>query len=257
MNGTLGIYSRVIGNDLPTHAIELRTRHNRAQQPVPGDAFRNLLLAFFLHQYKLSGNAMGTGAVEPSWASFGTVGVPARLPGRVGGEWPILDEEVLAGVVETFHCLADLNISDPSTSRDLALHRLHLGYSREDDPDALLDFVIALEALLLPDGDQELKYRFCVNGSLYLRPEGGTASGIHASLGNLYKTRSRLVHGGKRQKRDDVEVASNEARRFASIGLLRAVSSGFPTAKDFDAMLLRALDSAASDACEGTTPAAL
>jgi len=59
--------------------------------------------------------------------------------------------------------LKGYRIDDPQRTPELALRRSNIGNGREDAADALVDFVIALEALLLPYDEQtrrsEMTYR--------------------------------------------------------------------------------------------------
>jgi hypothetical protein len=89
-----------------------------------------------------------------------------------------------------------------------ALHRYIIGRKRDDLADKLIDYTISWESLLLSQKksqtDQELSYRFSVNGSSLL-------STIHRNKNNkeyfkkmrcIYSLRSSIVHGGDPGKID-------------------------------------------------------
>ena len=70
--------------------------------------------------------------------------------------------------------------------------------ARDTYADALLNFVIVLEALLLRGEKTELTYRFKINGANYLSNSFAEKELRYNQLGELYEFRSRLVHGGKK-----------------------------------------------------------
>lgn len=103
----------------------------------------------------------------------------------------------------------------------------------------MLDFVIALEALLLPDDSRgDLSYRFRLHGAYYLSSSVMERPGIAEQLNDLYKLRSRLVHGGKYPEQEKLSSVRETARDFARIGLIRAVHDGFPTGAEFTQVIL-------------------
>ena len=62
--------------------------------------------------------------------------------------------------------------------------------------DALVDYVIGLEALLGTDEERtELGFRFRVRGAVVLSKVRGERRENMRRLGNLYELRSRVVHG--------------------------------------------------------------
>ncbi|MGH3607200.1 MAG: hypothetical protein ACRDRD_03820, partial [Pseudonocardiaceae bacterium] len=106
----------------------------------------------------------------------------------------------------------------------------------------MLDFTIALEALLLPyDTDArrgDLSYRFRMHGARYLGNDATDRHGMFKRLRDVYDMRSLLVHGGKYPVGDEIREARESARELARIGLLRAVHEGFPTVDMFKQMVL-------------------
>lgn len=63
--------------------------------------------------------------------------------------------------------------------------------------DKLVDYTIAFETLFLTPVEQELSYRFKLNGtSLISRIDNIDKRIIFNALGDLYKLRSKIVHGG-------------------------------------------------------------
>ena len=80
----------------------------------------------------------------------------------------------LADIVVVADLITDASVDTPVQAPDVALHRFSLGSGRTVATDALIDFVVALEGLLLPStGDnRELRYRFSLNGAVFLGTNG-------------------------------------------------------------------------------------
>jgi Apea-like HEPN len=101
--------------------------------------------------------------------------------------------------------------SDKTLSR--ALHRFILGRQRSDLHDRVVDYVIALESILLTqDGNaitQELTYRFAINGAILLWKAKAKESKneLFLKLKGAYKIRSIIVHGGSSEDIDKVSRA--------------------------------------------------
>lgn len=76
--------------------------------------------------------------------------------------------------------------------------RLRSASTRREREDALVDYVIGLEALLGVEEERtELSYRFRIRGSVLLSKTRSARKGFINPLRELYDLRSRLVHGGK------------------------------------------------------------
>lgn len=135
------------------------------------------------------------------------------------------------------------DLAVPTSSAGLSFRHFALGMSREDYADAFLDFMIALEALLLPSNDYqgEISYRFRLHGALYLEQEPQKRTEVYKTLKKLYETRSRLVHADKRNgypTEDELENSCSIVKEFARKGLLIALQNEFPTANFFLKLLL-------------------
>jgi hypothetical protein len=165
-----------------------------------------------------------------------------------------LTEEGFARSVATAKALGGYGITQPRSPKDLALHRFFTGAARQgvgdflpggadrNATDAVLDFVIALEALLLPYDENarhgDLSYRFRVHGAHFLAADASQRAALARQIGRIYEVRSRLVHGGKYPSSDEIKTIRDEARDLARRGLLRAVHQGFPTAAEFNQVVL-------------------
>jgi Apea-like HEPN len=215
--------------------------------PVP-----SLIGALQLHGYLVAGRFYLVQS-DPPWLFPIRQQVPFTVPGIVDGR-SVLTAEDFAAAVTTAKVLAGYGITQPRSPKDLALHRFfagvarqsvtdfHLGGADRNAADAVLDFTIALEALLLPYDEKarhgDLGYRFRMHGAHFLADERAQRAGLARKLGGIYEVRSRLVHGGKYPSLDEIQTTRGDARELARRGLLRAVHDGFPTAGAFNQMVL-------------------
>jgi len=94
---------------------------------------------------------------------------------------------------------ADLRRIVESEQHYLRLPALKLleGGRRARNDDAIIDYSIALEALLLSGLRQELSYRFALRGSTIRSLRGGVRKDHFEALKELYGVRSRIVHGDR------------------------------------------------------------
>jgi hypothetical protein len=190
---------------------------------------------------------------SPSWVQPGLHQLPLTLPRYVGEATPFTAHDMHT-VTATSKVLAAYNVVNPRSAKDLALHRFLAGVARQDASDflpdmthrnaadAVLDFTIALEALLLPYDENarhgDLGYRFRLHGAYFLAEASDERPAIARQLSSIYNIRSRLVHGGKYPDQTEIAAVRDQARELARRGLLRAVHQGFPTAKVFNHMIL-------------------
>jgi hypothetical protein len=190
---------------------------------------------------------------DPTWLLPLRQNLPLNVPGIVEGR-SVLTAEGFAASLATARVLAGYGITQPRSPKDLSLHRFFAGVARQgasdflpggadrNATDAVLDFTIALEALLLPYDENarhgDLSYRFRMHGAHFLADDPAQRAALVRKLGGIYEMRSRLVHGGKYPSLDEIKTARDDARELARRGLLRAVEKGFPTATAFNQMIL-------------------
>lgn len=99
----------------------------------------------------------------------------------------------------------------------LALRRFNFGYERVRPEDRLIDYTIALEALLLKQNEQqELAYRFALRGARLLGDDETRRVEVHGLLRKTYQLRSEIAHGG--QVQDRVRFDSNELQFNEFVG---------------------------------------
>ncbi len=228
-------------NELPYTVLELRVsgprreQHLRSQERVP-----SLITAFQLLGHHVVGRWVAERA-DPAWVFGGQSYHPLVLP-QQPRTTSRLTTEGLQTLIATAKQLERYHISQPASAHDLALHRFATALARDTYADGVLDFTIALEALLLPYDENarrgDLGYRFRVHGAHYLSERADERPEIAKQLSRIYEMRSRLVHGAKYPDRVQIRAVHDLAYDFARRGLLRAVREGFPTAAMFNQMVL-------------------
>lgn len=233
---------RVEGFTDPPHVLlELRSSGSRLDWYSPSrDRAALFVASFHLHGHAVAGTIVAETS-NPSWVLSSRHSGPLNLPRQCAKPTAITAEGFRA-VVATARLLDSYDIREPSSPKDLALLRFAIGVARQSHTDALLDFTIALEALLLPYDTAakrgELGYRFRVHGAHYLTTAAADRAATFKRLGDIYEMRGRLVHGGKYPVGGTVRAIRESAHEFARRGLLRAVHDGFPTAAMFNGMVL-------------------
>jgi len=129
----------------------------------------------------------------------------AIVPRAIFGERVRVNKAIGAKVAAVYRMLKGLG-TDTVLSR--ALRRVVLGARRGDQIDKLVDYVIALEAILLTQHGaavtQELSYRFSVNGAALVSTvrRGSSRQDIYQRMRSAYAARSCVVHGS-----DDAALA--------------------------------------------------
>ncbi len=238
-----GIGRQNVFLNIPTVALVIDVPTARmGQHPDPSATISNWLCALYLQGYTLVGREARMES-HPSWISVGTSNIPLRMLEHIT-ESKMLSPRDFEKVHATVEKLKKYNIGAPLSSKDYAVHRFYLGAARPSAADALVDFVVALESLLLPYDSEarhgDLGYRFRLHGGHYLTEKKAERMQVFKQLKTLYELRSALVHGGKFPKPSDIEEGRRMAMRLARIGVLRALETGFPRPEDFRVFLLGA-----------------
>ncbi len=238
-----GMSSVLGGVSLTLPMVTLEVQVNTARDAEPPDT-RNLLdrwlCAFHLHGYSISGGASKFEGL-PRWRMSTSNHTPIAKH-SAPEKWSSLDLSDLQTLLQTVTQLEKYNLATPASPQDLALHRFYSGAARSNPADAILDFVIALESLLLPYDESarhgDLGYRFQIHGAHYLSEDPSDRVNLAKKLAALYGLRSRLVHGGKYPAPAEISSGKQVADELARLGLRRALREGFPTAATLKQMAL-------------------
>ena len=132
---------------------------------------------------------------------------PRRFDFRVSQFSPFQE-----GEVKDLGALVLLLLGESGRSRPIFQARSRLANSIDryapDDPERLIEYAIALESLFLSDAPNdrgELSYRLALRAARLLEEDLESRISCFRTIRNLYKFRSRLVHGGSLEKLKPVE----------------------------------------------------
>jgi hypothetical protein len=151
-----------------------------------------------------------------------------------------LGRDVFGEAVRLAEEIPPTAVDAPVSRRDLALHRFYLGAVEEAPTEQLLNFVIALEALLLPPSvDGELSFRFALYGARYIGGSQSERGRAFRELQKVYRMRSKVVHGTNPPPSSDLADAATTARRLAERLLVKALKGGWPEPEGFKGEALR------------------
>lgn len=220
--------------------IEVRSRVPKAKEPTDAVSWKKAILAFQLSGFDISGSGRTYQWVEPEWINFGRLSSPAQLMKQAGGEPRGLDHELLEEICGLARLIDDRVFESPTRPLDVALHRFSLAAGRPTHADSLIDSVVTLEGLLLPGGDpREMRFRFSLNGAVYLEADRAKRLALRKHLAAIYDMRSKVVHGGSSPPdQATVHSLSESAYSWAREGLVKALINGWPTQDDFFQLLL-------------------
>jgi hypothetical protein len=206
------------------------------------DRLARVVLALQLMDYDIMGEGVAISWAEPGprLGVFGLkrVAMPVLSTGGSRTFAPLGPVE-LQRAVELAELIPRGCLDNPLQRRDIALHRFSLATSQREDAEAVIDYVIALEALLVPgESTTDTTLRFSLNGARFLATNPAERHSIYGDLKRLYAARSNLVHGTKLKAAADFSTLRREARTLASRGLVKALQSHWPTAEEFDSAAL-------------------
>jgi hypothetical protein len=242
----MGLGRHVPRNVPLTHLIEIRARYPRMPQPY-FDVDRptwSTKGALFLNGFGLAGTGTAMSELEPVFVGL-RAGGPVALA-NVARNPRLLDDATLTDVAADAERLSVIWAPVPRSPSELAIHRFILGCTRDQDVDALVDFVVCLEAILLPDDPEsrrsDLSYRFRLHGAYFIAETPGRLRPIWRDLRDLYNSRSRLVHGGGFPDPREIGRETLIARRLAARAVRKGLREGFPDSNYFNSAMLRELD---------------
>jgi len=136
----------------------------------------------------------------------------------------------------------------------IAIKRLNLSFTRGNSEDQFIDAMVGLEALYLPSGTNgELKFRLSLRVAIHQDDNPDERVEKYECVNDLYKTRSKLIHGSIRSLRDatsrskfsDEQTLLNYARNILRIGCMKmlmdedSISNWHEFKKNLDTSLLR------------------
>jgi hypothetical protein len=227
--------------------LEVRERRPKVMWHTPGVLCQKVLLALHLLGFKFAGSGFGAMLEEPLWVQggFGQSVYPLLMPHSHTEQVALIRERDVQAVKTMAERIPDSAFIAPASPQDLTLSRLALAMSRTDPREALVDYTIALEALLLAGTDiGEARRRFALNGAVYVGSSRNERLSLYKQLYEIYGARSVLVHGvdpsEPRAKRvlDNLVQLRDQATVIASRCAKMALESGWPADSDFLSVLL-------------------
>jgi hypothetical protein len=102
-----------------------------------------------------------------------------------------LGEHEVAGLMSIYKCI----IIEKDSRFGVAIRRLTSGIERKNLEDRLIDYMIGLETLYLPDGTDELSFRLSLRVAFLLSTVPEERKCTFIFLRDMYKIRSNIVHG--------------------------------------------------------------
>jgi hypothetical protein len=102
----------------------------------------------------------------------------------------------------------------------IASSRLGFGMERRLDVDKLLDFMIGLESLYLPDGNDELTFRLSLRVAFRVNHDMTERKNLFKFLKKMYGVRSKIAHGKKHElTKEDISKTEQILRQSLKIYL--------------------------------------
>jgi hypothetical protein len=210
-----------------TAVLEVRERGPKTRQVVGERLTNRMVLALQLLGYAVFGGRHATSWREPG-PSVGTSGVSLALA-EDGTVQPCSVERLAQARALAEKIPAEV-FSGGVQHGSIALHRFYLGAIDGSAADAIIDFAIALESVLLQGEKAELALRFRLCGAYFLEPhDADTRRAISQQLRELYRVRSEIVHGDQRRSLQAVEAVRAQARALAAQTLVKGLQEGWPT----------------------------
>jgi hypothetical protein len=161
---------------------------------------------------------------------------PAFLPETGESKTVTIDDFRKAHAISQL--IPDEAITRPRNTRDVALHRFSRGCSRSSHEDSHIDFVIALESILLTGQKSELSFRFRMFGAHFLTAPNESRREVSEELKKIYDLRSDLVHGSKFPKHETIVAVAPRLRELTARALVKCLTHKWPTEHDGIAALL-------------------
>ena len=114
--------------------------------------------------------------------------------------------------------------AEPDGRFRIALDRLSFGMERYRLEDRIIDYMVALEALYLPNADQELSLRLALRLARTLSRTRVRRTEMFVAVRAMYDARSRIVHGERPRpnviSRERVAALEEVVRQSLKVWLL-------------------------------------
>jgi len=213
--------------------ITVREPWDKRQQPI-SHRLEALALSLQLLGFDPAGEGYTESYTEPGptlWIGGG------RVPLVGAGPYYDFGVEQLEAAVGLAARIPDEVFEGPKSPKGIALYRFRSAVSEMFPSDALVDFVTALEALLLGE-KEELSFKLALYGARFLAAGKDERKTIYGQLRDIYRQRSRLVHGLRPPTPDQLNTARTNARSITGRLLVKALRDGWPTNEELEDLAL-------------------
>ena len=183
--------------------------------------------------------ARGQDRIEPHWLAQGSIGSAGfavkAVPFNLAGEVPVTQE--LAGeAVRVGEKIPEGSWTQPGNRKEVIYHRFMQGVTRTQAVDEIFDFVVAMESALVND-TKELGFRFSMYGAEFLGSSDSERLELKKQFAQVYDLRSRLAHGARFPRGDEITEGARLAKDLCRRVLLKCIEEGrLPS--DLDSSLL-------------------
>jgi hypothetical protein len=204
--------------------LEVTSQHPRHSQPDYDSRLHRILLSFMLHDYPVHGSGH---IVRYTWPSHGRLGGQLILPESGGSKR--LSATDLGSIIELADSIPDPLLGQIHDKRGVALQRFMAGVAEKDPAEAVLDYTIAFEAVLLPEEfEGELKLRLRLGGALFIADKTEERRTLYQTLGKIYDIRSKIAHGLKPPTDNETREAATGAKEILRKLLLKCLRDKWP-----------------------------
>lgn len=215
--------------------LEVTETVPKRERREPTSLLQRIVLALQIQGSWLWTGSQVIGRETPIGAVVSTAHMPLAGYGTI---WSEATEEGLRLAVDLARQIPSDVFRDSSSKHSVAFKRFALGCADPTPSEAVIDFVIALEAVLLPRSNAgELGFRFALNGAYATGAKDGERPQVFEQLREVYNIRSKLVHGATVDLAR-LPIAAIRARELSAKILRRGLDSGWLDQDDFQRLAL-------------------
>ena len=217
--------------------ICVRQEHPKTQEPPADYRLQRVILALQLLGFDPSGAGDTSRWTEPGPPLYRD-GSRVRIRDWSSPTNKLLTRAALDEVAELSQRIPPDTFSTGTQPGSLPVSRFSTAVTKYVAADAILDYAIALEALLLPGISDEVSFRFSLHGALLLEATFAARKETQKRFKRLYAARCKLAHGEEGGTSKKFTDLTPEARDLCSRALIKTLRSTWPTKAFFDALVL-------------------
>ena len=191
------------GNHIATYDFEtlkIREKEENQKPDLPIKLSHNKIFNFIFAMRLYKSGKIGTDEIK---ISTNFVGGQFRskirgfnISNSFGGDNYVLEKGDIEKIEELMKKYENM---EKPTFLITSINRFLSSYEQSTPEDQILDLIISLEALLLPD-DKELSFRLAIHTALFLEPTSFERNYIYNIIRQSYGIRSTIAHGSEQKK---------------------------------------------------------